>query len=48
MTPEIKTAMFAVGMACAVGGLILSVGDIIAGIIRAGIIRRRKERKEDG
>lgn len=43
MTPEIKTAMFAVGMACAVGGLILSVGDIIA-----GIIRRRKERKEDG
>lgn len=43
MTPEIKTAMLALGMAMAAAGLILSIGDIVA-----GIIRRRKERKEDG
>lgn len=41
MTPEIKTAMFALGMACAAAGLVLSIGDIVA-----GIIRRRKERKD--
>ena len=43
MTPEIKTAMFALGMAMAAAGLILSIGDIVA-----GVIRRRKDRKDDG
>lgn len=43
MTPEIKTLMFAAGMACAVAGLILSIGDIVA-----GVIRRRKEKQDDG
>lgn len=43
MTPEIKTAMLAVGMAMATAGLILSIGDIVAGIIR----RRRDARNDD-
>lgn len=41
MTPEIKTAMFALGMAMATAGLTLSIGDIVA-----GIIRRRKDNEE--
>lgn len=46
MTPEIKTFLFAVGMACAVAGLILSIGDIVAGVIRRR--KDRKDRKDDG
>ena len=42
MTPEIKTFLFAVGMACAAAGLTLSIGDIVA-----GIVRRRKEKEHD-